>query len=613
MVHMPQRVRNVNAMPPSPLNRGQVSPPHTTMHSLIYTRRPSSWHSASDELDMANLSEATAPPAPPCALKSIWDVLQRGASIDRNKTALIAPAQPAGHLHSLVGPSAPDAPTPLTSRLSRLLDAKFVLSSLVGRVMGGSAPNTSGSLAWTFAQLERGAARLGSALDEAGVKPCDTVLFLVSSCAEWALFHWVCALKMYTYVTLDMSIFEKEDDLRKLLPILAPSVVVTASREHAVIVDAMREKSDRAFVGICLGDMKPLAGWTTMAEHAERKHVNIALVPPEDDPDRVALVMYTSGTSGTPKGCVRRVGELVRSLAPNDLMPLTQPPLGVVNTRNFHGIAPSFLFASWYSGNGALLPGDVFRAETTLSAIAAFRPLALSADELMTQAICTHKDYSADAVRSLRLVMAIGAVVTLERLRWMEEVFPNARIAGSWGMTEASMVIGWPGAAPKPAAVPVLQGVAAAGKVLPGGKIKIVRDGNPVPRGSMGVLHVCADRVTRGYVGGLRPEAFYTDNVDNWFITGDCAVMDEAGHLFVMGRDEHMIRNKGRMLAPATIENLVRRELKCTVCWFPLVCEMLIGRLWRWACRRGRSRCRMWLWRRRPRILASWRMRLWRS
>lgn len=499
---------------------------------------------------MAELSEVDAG-STEAPVGSLWSILQRGTDLNPDNTALVAPAQPANHLQGLVGP----APTSSGGDLLEL---------------PGSASSPTHCLTWSFTQLWRAAARLASVLDANHIMPGATILVLVPSCAEWALMLWVSALRCYTLVTLDTKVLKPghEQMLHGYIERLAPSVIMVRSQDDAVAVDCCRGKNRGPFMGLTLSFLaEPLSGWTSMSDISFMSFPdNIKAVPVLDNLDRVAIIIFTSGTStGTPKGCLRTVGELLRTFALTLGSP-PGPPFVLANTQNYMG-APYLLYWSWHAGNAVILPGGEFSTTTTLSAITTYPSMTIILDLLRMSLIAGHADYSREKVRSVRYILVSFSVTTVGALRRAQEMFPNAEICATYGMTEASYLFGWPQGPPKPQDIPSFQGVAASGTALPGIKLKVVDDnGHVVRRNEPGILHLSSERVTKGYLESVRVEAFYEENGSSWYITGDYAVLDDRGRIYILGRSEDMIRTDGITIAPATIENVLTTFSKSMVC-----------------------------------------------
>lgn len=523
---------------------------------------------------MTKLSHGDAGPAE-IRVHSLWSVIQRGIDINPNKVALIAPSQPADHLQGLVGPAAlskdsPRSPCAQARRSAARISSIFSVGYLASLL--APAPDSLDCLTWSFAQLHRAAVRLGCVLEANHIRPGSTVVVLVPNCAEWALLLWVAALKCYTLVTIDTAILEpgQEQSLQSYIEILAPAVIVVRNQDDIMVIDPLRPQDKCHFMGLSLEPLaEPSLGWTSMEDISAMSFPsNLTAEPAPDALDRIATIIFTSGTStGSPKACLRTVRDLVSPLDPSKVPPPLRPPIALVNTRNCGSVALCLLYASWYTGNAAVLVGGSFSSETTLSTIEKCRPLAISiAYPMILSMIAEHASYSREKVRSVRYVQIIGAVTTVEGQRRAQEVFPKAKIVASYGMTEAASMFGWPRGAPKLKSIPTFQGIVAAGVALPGIKFRIVNEkGYVLNRNEPGSLHLSGPTVTKGYLGGVAAETFYTENDCRWYITGDCAVLDEEEQIYILGRNSHMIRNNGTIIAPATIENLLMKHFQSTV------------------------------------------------
>ncbi|PGH34885.1 hypothetical protein GX50_02236 [[Emmonsia] crescens] len=143
---------------------------------------------------------------------------------------------------------------------------------------------------------------------------------------------------------------------------------------------------------ICLNSLSaPPPGWTSFPDIAYMSFPNkIEVQPLVDNPDQMALIMFTSRTSGTLKGVPR-----CRRAA-------TCPCIG-----RFHSSS---------AGAHCALEG-----------------------------LSKHSDFTAEKVSCVRVAHITGSVVALEMLKRLEKLFPKARASGGYGMTEAFRMIGWPG------------------------------------------------------------------------------------------------------------------------------------------------------------------------
>lgn len=526
---------------------------------------------------MGKLSYIDAGPGKPLAVDSMWSILQRGYDINPNSTAVVSPSQPSDLLQKLVGPTKVSPLAAPPTSLSLLMHRAYArLTCFISHWML-PVPSFEDCLSWSYAQLRRGAARIGCVAEEAGINSGSTMVVFLPTSAEWTLMMWVSALKCYTLITLDPALVEpgQEQLLDGYMAKLKPSIVVVRSQAAAVAVDKSRSKlkgQGDLFVGVTLDTLeKPRQNWTSLPDIAARDFSEeVEAAPPAvDSLDRVAMVVFTSGTSsGKPKGCVRTVRDLMRPLAGFNLPPPLRPPMMLITTKASQSLAPCLLYGAWHSGNAGILAGGGFNTDTAISSMVKCRPITAAFYPHMVDLIRNHPDYSTDKVSSVRFLLVIGSVTTAETLKRAQETFPAAKIYASYGMTEAAGMCGWKRGIPAIKDFPSYKGIVSCGIAMPGIKMKIVgNDGKTVEQGRPGVLHLCGDCVATGYADENGAESFYTDGDDRWYITGDCAVLDKEERIYVLGRCDTMIRKDGVMIAPATVENAIKKyHLESSVC-----------------------------------------------
>jgi len=268
------------------------------------------------------------------------------------------------------------------------------------------------------------------------------------------------------------------------------------------------------------------------------------VVPPEE-PGRT--VILTSGTTGTPKGANRKPPE---SIDPAVAM-LSRIPLHAREVT--HMAAP--LFHAWGFGNfsvGLLLSSAYvlqrkFDPEATLAAIARHQATTLVVVPVMLQRMLelpveTRRAYD---LSSLRVIAASGSALPGElALRVMDEF--GDILYNLYGSTE----VAWATIA-TPEDMRTAPGT--AGRAPHGTLLRIYDDdGFELPAGDTGRIFVGNEMLFEGYTGGQSK-----DMIDGLMSTGDVGYLDEAGRLFVQGRDDEMIVSGGENVFPREIEDLL--------------------------------------------------------
>lgn len=84
-------------------------------------------------------------------------------------------------------------------------------------------------------------------------------------------------------------------------------------------------------------------------------------------------------------------------------------------------------------------------------------------------------------------------------------------------------------------------------------------DGQTTRRGEVGDLHLASQSVIKSYLGNEQSDSFYTENESDWFITGDRAMIDREGSIYIVGRSKDIIKRGGIPIAPAGLESCLQK------------------------------------------------------
>ncbi|WP_137146237.1 fatty-acid--CoA ligase FadD5 [Mycolicibacterium sp. CR10] len=275
--------------------------------------------------------------------------------------------------------------------------------------------------------------------------------------------------------------------------------------------------------------------------------------PPVDIPDdSPALIMYTSGTTGRPKGAVLTHN----NLAGQAMTHLFTNGADINNDIGFIGV-PLFHIA----GIGNTVFGLLLGRPTVIYSVGAFDPgelLDVLESEQVTgiflvpaqwQAVCAAQRA---APRTLKLrTLSWGAAPASDTLlREMSETFPGAKILAAFGQTEMSpvtcMLLG----------EDALRKLGSVGKVIPTVSARIVdEDMNDVPVGQVGEIVYRAPTLMAGYWNN--PKATAEAFKGGWFHSGDLVRQDDEGYVWVVDRKKDMIISGGENIYCAEVENVL--------------------------------------------------------
>jgi long-chain acyl-CoA synthetase len=279
--------------------------------------------------------------------------------------------------------------------------------------------------------------------------------------------------------------------------------------------------------------------------------------PPRDDPAAVAVQMYTSGTTGRPKGAMLTNWNVIAQRAIGYRQKVdwynTDQDVTLLLSPVAHIAGTGFGLFGLYPGGRVVIAREFDPAETvrlmneTGVTIALFVPSSL-------QMLLDYLEASGERINALRLI-AYGASPMPEAILARAQAMLPAGFVQMYGMTEAAGVAS--ALAPEfhiGADRPKLR---SAGRAWPGGAVGIVNaEGTFLQPGEEGEIAVRSEQVMKGY--WKRPEA--TAEVmmpGGWFRTGDMGRMDEDGFLTVFDRVKDMIITGGENVYPAEVENLL--------------------------------------------------------
>jgi acyl-CoA synthetase (AMP-forming)/AMP-acid ligase II len=404
--------------------------------------------------------------------------------------------------------------------------------------------NLDAGTAITFARWDEESNRLARGLAGSGVAKGDRVSIYLPS--EEVL-HWVvayAAVHKAGAVAVPTNTRLTAAETSTILGHAEASAAITCSSYLATLAAARQNVPTLGLVvstdGNADAELAPSGAvrWDSVAaDDATDFQVDL-------DPGDLADIMYTSGTTGSPKGVVVRHRNA--SLLPNNEPHWT-------GTAWLHG-SPLFTFAGisfvynpMKLGKSAFfLPK--FDAGRWLEVVAAERPEAAFIVPAMAQLILAHPQFETADLSSLQLCSLGSAPVSASVLRRLQERMPDATISNGYGMTEAGPAFC---AMPKDEA---WRRAGSVGKPMPPMEVRIVAPaGGDLPAGDVGEVLIRLPGRQREYYRD--PDATARTWTDGWLHTGDLGRLDEDGYLYIVGRTKEVIIRGGNNIYATDVEN----------------------------------------------------------
>jgi long-chain acyl-CoA synthetase len=336
-------------------------------------------------------------------------------------------------------------------------------------------------------------------------------------------------------------------EIRYILNDSRADLIITEKQFLPKIEEALADKEWKGDLVVIDGTEKP-----GITPYAEMLNTPVENGDAEDlGEDDLAILMYTSGTTGMPKGVMLSHGNLMASMrggaevwpyGHSDRTLITVPMNHIYGVLFFHescAFGSSIVLMPWFDAAKVL---DLIKKYTVTVA-----PLVPTMITMMME----NYDPSRHNLKSIKYLISAGAPLAEETWKRARELF-GVELYHGYGLTEAS-----PNVARQLPGRPFNYG--SVGPPIPGLSVKIIDDaGQEVPRGNEGEIICKGPGVMLGYLN--KPDETAATLKDGWLHTGDLGRFDEDGELYVTGRKKDLIIKGGENIDPGISENWLYRH-----------------------------------------------------
>ncbi|MGW2889844.1 long-chain-fatty-acid--CoA ligase [Streptomyces griseoruber] len=394
-----------------------------------------------------------------------------------------------------------------------------------------------GERVMAYAELDRASARAAALLRAEGVRPGDRVALMLPNVPEFVVLYY--GVLRAGAVVVPMN------------PLLkARETAYHLTDSGASLLFEWHQAPGEGAQGAAAAGVRRLAVEPAAFAELLTGHEPLAGVADTDDAD-VAVLLYTSGTTGRPKGAALTHGGLRHNTEVNTVQVQRMTPddvvVGCLPLFHIFGQICTMSVAVRAGASLTLVPR--FEPQAVLDAIARDRATVFEGVPTMYAALLQHPS-EAD-VSTLRMCISGGASLPVEILHGFERRFGCAILEG-FGMSETSPVVTFnhPDRPRKAGSI---------GTPIQDVQVRLLDEkGQDVPAGEVGELAVRGPNVMKGYWN--RPEETAAAVPDGWLRSGDLARQDEDGYFYIVDRKKDMIIRGGYNVYPREIEEVLHEH-----------------------------------------------------
>jgi len=412
------------------------------------------------------------------------------------------------------------------------------VSTILRETVSRAPENTAvvcGDRRLSYGEVGALSARVAGGLVAAGVRPGDRVALQMPNVPEFVIAYWAILRAGAVVVPMNPMLKAREIEYyladsgaRAFLPHADCESEALAAPQPESLVHVAVAGSD-AFDALLASE--PLADDVRRA------------------PTDLAVILYTSGTTGQPKGACLTQSNIAwnQYLSATTIFASTPDDAFIATLPLFHSFGQTVMMGGAFCSGAKLVLIPRFEPVAVLEAIVAERATIFAGVPTMFNALL-QQDLSRYDVSSLRRMLTGGASMPAELFAQVQDAFGQAPQEG-YGLSETSPVASFtPADGPK---------VGSIGRPMWGVEMRVAGDaGEPLGPGEPGEIEIRGHNVMAGYLD--KPEATAAAiSEDGWFRTGDIGKVDDEGYFFVVDRKKEMILRGGYNVYPREVEEVL--------------------------------------------------------
>jgi acyl-CoA synthetase (AMP-forming)/AMP-acid ligase II len=409
---------------------------------------------------------------------------------------------------------------------------------------------------YTFRQLDQRVSKLASTLSRSGVKKGDRLALLQVNCNQCVETCFAAAKLGAIYLPLNFR--AKEDELEYMLNFAEANTLLVGDR-YLGMIDKLKSRLPTVKYYISIGGEHPgMSNYENIVNSSPEDEISVDL----SDQD-TAVLMYTAGTTGKPKGVLLPHKSFSIYVLEN-----VTPPSPDIEERNiltvplYHVAGIQAMMAAVY-GARTLVMQRQFDAQSWMELVEKEKVDRAMMVPTMLKQLMDHPDFGKHDLSSLKVITYGAAPMPLSVMKKALEVFPEVNFINAFGQTETASTITM--LSPEDHVITgtaeekekKLRRLTSIGRPLPDVEMKVIGEkGEELPPLEIGEIVARGPRVMTGY---YKDEAKTAQTVDGngWVHTHDMGYCDEDGYFFLSGRSTDLIKRGGEYISPEELENVI--------------------------------------------------------
>ena len=409
---------------------------------------------------------------------------------------------------------------------------------------------------FSFQELEERVKRLANALAGMGVGAGDRIATMQVNCNENIETYFAAAKLDAVYVPLNFR--SRPEEIEYMINDSKPKVLITGER-YVSMVDEIKAGLT-SVEGFVVLDDASVEGWESY-EHLLSLSSDEDFYPTGDEDD-LTMVMFTAGTTGSPKGVMLSHDSFASYILANVSPPeLESEEKNILTVPLYHIAGIQAVMAAIYGGRTLIIQRQ-FEPVEWMALVQEERANRAMMVPTMLKMLMDHQEFEKFDLSTLEVITYGAAPMPLEVIKRAISKFPGTFFINAFGQTETAATITM-----LPPEDHVLEGseeevekklnrLTSIGKPLSDVDVRIVNeDGGDVTVGETGEIVAQGPRLMKGYWN--QQEATAEALRGGWLYTGDLGYFDEDGYIFLSGRAKDFIKRAGEMVSPEEVEQVL--------------------------------------------------------